>query len=234
MKIFTFGDGFATGHIWPEWPQILQTLLPDHTVINTAGVGAGTEFLVSNFVDLIPQFNDAVIIFQWPDTKRFDKLLEDHSWDEVIDNDSVYNFNRVYDHKQRSWWLSSASQQPDIKHYHKFYIQSQQRQAREHIWKTLVEHTCRSLNVQYVVTSTAHLEKFSRQSRYHAYRLDEVQPAPWVHLCWITETILPQLNCNVNSQRLKLLEKILSSHQWKAYDPDREQIWSNMMSQLNG
>ena len=52
QKIFCFGDGFATGHIWPEWPQILQTLLPDKQIINTAGIGAGAEFLVSGFADL--------------------------------------------------------------------------------------------------------------------------------------------------------------------------------------
>ena len=43
-KIFCFGDGFATGHIWPEWPQILQELAPQYQVINTAGIGAGSEF----------------------------------------------------------------------------------------------------------------------------------------------------------------------------------------------
>ena len=40
-KIFCFGDGFATGHIWPEWPQILQALVPQHQVINTTGIGEG-------------------------------------------------------------------------------------------------------------------------------------------------------------------------------------------------
>ena len=49
-KIYTFGDGFATGHIWPEWPQLLQALLPDYTIINTAGIGAGCEFLISELV----------------------------------------------------------------------------------------------------------------------------------------------------------------------------------------
>ena len=57
-KIYTFGDGFATGHLWPEWPQILQALVPDYQVHNTAGIGAGAEWLVSGFVDLIPDLSE--------------------------------------------------------------------------------------------------------------------------------------------------------------------------------
>lgn len=75
MKIFTFGDGFATGHVWPEWPQILQALITDHKVINTAAIGAGSEFLVTHFVDLMPQIQNSVVIFQWPNALRFDKLI---------------------------------------------------------------------------------------------------------------------------------------------------------------
>lgn len=234
MKIFTFGDGFATGHLWPEWPQILQALLPDHTVTNSAGIGAGPEFLVSNFVDLIPQISNAVVVFQWPSAARFDKLLENNIWDEVIDTDAVYHFNRVYDHKNRPWWLSSASQQPEIKRYHEFYIQLEQQQTRLRAWQILVEHTCRSLGIRYVFTSTEQQEKFSRQPEYRVHRLNEVQPSPWVHLRWLVEVVLPQLDFVVDLERQQKLEKILFDHKWQAYDPDRETIWNNMIIQLNG
>ena len=90
MKIFTFGDGYATGHIWPEWPQILKALCPEHEIINTAGIGAGYEFLVSNFVYMLPQLHNQATIFQWPHPQRFDKLLEDESWDDIIKNDTTY------------------------------------------------------------------------------------------------------------------------------------------------
>jgi hypothetical protein len=54
-KIFCFGDGFATGHIWPEWPQILQALVPNCQVVVTAGIGAGSEFLV--FIKILLLFH---------------------------------------------------------------------------------------------------------------------------------------------------------------------------------
>lgn len=234
MKIFTFGDGFATGHLWPEWPQILQALVPDHTIINSAGIGAGPEFLVSNFVDLIPQISDAVVVFQWPSAARFDKLLENDTWDEVIGNDAVYHFNRVYDRNNKPWWLSSNSQQPEIKRYHEFYVQPEQQQTRIRIWQTLVEHTCRSLGIQYIFCSTDHQEKFSRQPMYSDHRLNEVQPSPWVHMRWLVEVILPQLDCAVDFQRQQKLEKILLDHKWRAYEPDRESRWNDMIVQLNG
>ena len=117
-KIFCFGDGFATGHIWPEWPQILQTLVPDYQVVITAGIGAGSEFLVSGFVDQICNMRDSTVIFQWPQANRFDKLIEDASWKSIIASDPVYHFNVVHDMYDRNWWLSSASKDQTIIEYH--------------------------------------------------------------------------------------------------------------------
>jgi len=108
-KIFTFGDGYATGHIWPEWPQILQALLPEYQIVNTAAIGAGAEFLVSSLIDILPTMHQQQAIIQWPQADRFDKLLQDQSWHTTISNDSVYHFNRVHDSQKREWWLSSAS-----------------------------------------------------------------------------------------------------------------------------
>ena len=122
-KIYTFGDGFATGHLWPEWPQILQALVPDYTVNNTcSAIGAGAEYLVTGLVDLVPELANNLVIFQWPMAARFDKLIEDKHWFHVGKTDPVYHFN-FHKRPYGIWWISSASQQPQVKErglYHVF------------------------------------------------------------------------------------------------------------------
>ena len=231
-KIFCFGDGFATGHIWPEWPQILQALVPQHQVINTTGIGAGSEFLVSGFVDQIEDMQDSIVIFQWPSTNRFDKMLQDDSWQSTISNDSVYHFNVNSDHGNRSWWLSSASANQEIKNYHKRLVQSQQQDRRQQVYQTLVSHACRNLNCQMVYTSTLEQDKFSHSERFELLRQHQTQPSPIVHFYWLTEQILPHVNIVVDHQRQKTLETIINQTTWTPYDPDREKIWQQLLGEV--
>jgi len=231
-KIFCFGDGFATGHIWPEWPQILQELAPQYQVINTAGIGAGSEFLVSGFVDLIKDMQDSTIIFQWPFPNRFDKMLQDDSWQSTINNDPVYHFNVNTDHGNRSWWLSSASTNQEIKNYHKRFVQPQQHARRQQVYQTLVSQTCNNLNCQIIYTSTLEQDKFSRSTRFKLIRQNQVQPSPIVHFYWLIEEILPHVNIVIDRRRQKTLETIINQITWTPYDPERENIWSQIKNQL--
>lgn len=231
-KIFCFGDGFATGHIWPEWPQILQALLPQYQVINTAGIGAGSEFLVSGFVDLIKDMQDSIVIFQWPSIKRFDKMLQDDSWQSTISNDPVYHFNVNTDLGNRLWWLSSTSTNEEIKNYHTRFVQSQQHARREQVYRTLVLNTCNNLNCRVIYTSTYEQDRFSRSTRFKLNRQDQVQPSPIVHFYWLIEKILPHVDIVIDRQQQKTLETIINQTTWTPYDPDREEIWSQIKDQL--
>jgi hypothetical protein len=231
-KIFCFGDGFATGHIWPEWPQILQVLAPQYQVINTAGIGAGSEFLVSGFVDLIKDMQDSIVIFQWPSIKRFDKMLQDDSWQSTISNDPVYHFNFNTDLGNRSWWLSSTSTNEEIKNYHTRFVQSQQHARRQQVYRTLVSNTCNNLNCRVIYTSTYEQDRFSRSTRFKLNRQDQIQPSPIVHFYWLIEEILPHVDIVIDRQRQKTLETIINQTTWTPYDPDREEIWSQIKNQL--
>lgn len=231
-KIFCFGDGFAAGHIWPEWPQILQALLPDYCIINTSGIGAGTEFLVSGFVDYIPEMKNSTVIFQWPSPGRFDKLLQDDSWQQIINNDSVYHFNVVADTKQRNWWLSSASQTSEVTDYHQLYIQSHQHVRRQEVYKELISHTASGLNCKIIHTSTAAQDIFSRKTRFALTRLHEIQPSPVVHFYWVVEQLVPCMNLPVDLALQNQLGYLINNTVWTAYDPDREEIWANLLKQL--
>lgn len=231
-KIFCFGDGFATGHIWPEWPQILQALVPQYQVTNTAGIGAGSEFLVSGFVDLIKDMQDSTVIFQWPASDRFDKMLEDDSWQSTIDHDPVYYFNTNTDHYNRKWWLSSASNNQEIRNYHTRLVQPQQHAHRQQVYQTLISHACDNLNCQLIHTSTATQDQFSLDKRFELTRQREVQPSPVVHFYWLVEKILPLTDIAVDDQRQKTLETIINQTTWTPYDPEREEIWLQIKNQL--
>lgn len=229
-KIFCLGDGFAHGHIWPEWPQMLQALLPDHLVITVTGIGAGNEFLINGL--LSQNIANSTVIFQWAIANRFDKILQDHQWDHVIKNDSVYFFN-VVAQNQMHWWLSSGSTSAEVQQYHKFYLQSQQANTRLMDQQKLIESHVKYHQCHYVKISTEEQDAYSMQPRFSIVRGAEPQPSPEVHFCYLTEVILPASNIPVDHNRKNKLGNLVKNTTWVPYDPDRESIWSNMVLSLD-
>ena len=231
-KIYTFGDGFATGHIWPEWPQILQALLPGSMVINSAGIGAGPEWLVNRFVDELPEMNNSAVIFQWPQADRLDKIIEDQHWQDIADNDKIYYFNQ-YTKDTVKWWLSSKSTAVQVQEYHTNYIQAQQHTNRLKNYKILVENSLQNINCNYLFTSTAEQNNFSWLPQFRSVRQDQVQPSPPVHLAWLEQTILPNIDIIYNPQRLLFLKELVNQQQWIPYYYDRQYLWDNIILALN-
>jgi len=223
-KIFTFGDGYATGHIWPEWPQILAALLPDYVVLNNSGVGAGPEWLVNQFVNKIPHLHDTTVIFQWPQANRFDKLIEDTTWQNTADTDPVYAFNQ-----HNSWWLSSASTQQPVVEYHNKFVQTKQHASRLSTYKILVEQTLKNNLCNYLFITTEDQQNFALRSCFKNTRQSEVQPSPIVHLAYVNDIILPQLSgIKVDIDRYQEIANRICQHKWVAYDPNRAEIWNKM------
>lgn len=229
-SIFCYGDGFAAGHIWPEWPQIIQALLPEYSIVNCAGVGAGAEWLVTQFVHNIELMHNSRVFFQWPDSDRFDKLLEDDLWDVIIKDDPVYHFNVQTDNNQK-WWLSSASKQQEILQYHARYIQPKQHKQRIDNYQILIQNTLENLNCQWHYFSTQHQDFYSKQARFNGIRLAEVQPSPLVHFYYVVEELMPALN--LQSSLTNKLENLIKLQKWIPYDPDRKEIWDTIVNKLN-
>lgn len=223
-KIFCLGDGYAHGHIWPEWPQILKALRPDIDVTIISAVGAGHEFLISEL--LTNDIKGSLVIFQWPQHNRFDKLIQDQYWEEVVASDPIYYFNT---HKTISgtWWCSSASDTDIVQRYHKQYIQNQQSKLRQQNQKILVESYVRQ-QARYVCTSNAEQEFFIAKSKFAQLRKNEIQPSPLLHYYWLIESIMPAGQLALDRSISDELLKRISSHEWVPYDPDREEIWRNM------
>jgi len=232
-KIYTFGDGFATGHLWPEWPQILQALVPDYSVNNTcSAIGAGAEYLVTGLVDLVPELANNLVIFQWPWAARFDKLIEDKHWFHVGKTDPVYHFN-FHKRPYGIWWISSASQQPQVREYHEKFVQSEQHKIRLQNYQTLVRNTLENLNCGYCFTSTHEHQYYSTLNRFAEIRQQEVQPSPVVHYYFLIEKILPQINIVYDSARAAKLETLITAQSWQSYDPDSEEIWRDLVARLD-
>lgn len=228
-KIYCFGDGFATGHIWPEWPQILQALLPTHDMNIIAGIGAGPEWLVTRFVQELDNINNGYVVWQWPMANRFDKLIEDINWLQAAHNDPVYYFN-LHNNNDQTWWLSSASNSPEVIHYHDRFIQKQQHQQRLINYSTLVKHTLENLNCTTWFFSTVEQNQYSQQDRFNLVRQSQIQPSPVIHFYYCVEKILPGLN--LHSKVCYELESLIINQKWVPYDPDRAEIWQNIKNQL--
>lgn len=231
-KIYTFGDGYATGHLWPEWPQILQALVPDYQVVNTAGIGAGPEYLVHKLVQQLNKMQNSRVIFQWPSPDRFDKLIENDHWLDIVKNDPVYHFNIIPDGNRR-WWLSSASTSEQIQTYHNLFVQPTQHKIRLDTYKILVQNTLKNIGCKVYYTSLSEASAFGNQPRFQQIRQKEVQPGPPVHYYFLTEKLLPDTDINFNLARAQRLEELILEQTWQAYDPDRAEIWQNLVKKLN-
>lgn len=230
-KIYTFGDGFAAGHIWPEWPQILAALCPNYQVINNAGIGAGAEYLVHKLVENIQYMQDSIVIFQWPKEERFDKLVEDSYWKNLGENDQVYHFN-FYTSANETWWLSSESKNQDVVDYHNKFVQKQQHKIRSNDYKVLVRHTLENVNCSYLFTSLAEQQWFSQQSKYKSIRQNEIQPSPPVHFDWLMEQALPNLPIVFDSARAEQLKTLIYNQIWEPYYWDRNKVWADLLMHL--
>ncbi len=63
-------------------------------------------------------------------------------------------------------------------------------------------------------------------------RLNEVQPSPAVHFYWIIEQLVPYMDAAINPALQNHLEELINQTVWTAYDPDREEIWINLLRKL--
>ena len=224
-KLCCFGDGYAANHIWPEWPAILAALYPTTEYKNFGVVGAGNEFITSAIVTAYKEDPTAFFIVQWAPPNRFDKLLEDNSWDDIIKNDTVYHFNTTILNNQK-WWISSASQQYDIQQYHAHYIQEKQAELRTINYMYLASNLLKN---QSIFFSTTHMQSYSTQDRFNGIRQQEVQPSPFVHMCYIEEELLPLMPMQPTTKRLIELKNRIKQQNWIAYDPDRVEIWNKLI-----
>ena len=248
--IYVFGDGFATGHIWPEWPQLLE-LVVDQPVKNYAHIGAGNEYIFNCAVkSLLTTTTDDTILIQWADPLRYDKIIEASDWVELQSQDPKYKDinSEIYN---QLWWSTSGSDLQAIKHYKEFYVQPQQAINRSMLYMLSLLTLLDSKNIKnysffsYSFDYSAHnnyqdLKKLSwvdlnlgmdEWTQLTSIRGNEVQPSTHSQWQWLQANLLPKLQ--VNSDKVNKLNRILQYTTFSAYDPDRHQQWLNIKNDIN-
>jgi len=153
MKLLTISDGFGDSNIGPEWysdfvkwPEIIKLMTKGVELINLSRYGAGNEYISQCLKNNVHN-NDAVLV-QWVVPDRLDLVLGEHCnfWQQQIDLDPVYN-NNVLDINNDQYWLSSGSQNSNIKEYHSKYICLQQHQLRSQLFVDYAKLLCEAHNV---------------------------------------------------------------------------------------
>lgn len=229
-KILCIGDGYAHGHIWPEWPQILKIILPCTEIVVISGKGAGNEFLIDGL--LRHNVSNQAVVFQWASHRRFDKVIEDHEWDKIREQDLAYHSHSYKSH-DNTWWLSGESDHPKVKYYRDFFVQEQQSRNRMKNQQELVKGYLANKNCRYVKISTLQQEQYSRLPKFLNLRGNAIQPSPIVHHDFLCEEIMPALSIDYDKYRAEQLREMIMQVKWVPYNPDRVKIWWEIIEQLD-
>ena len=248
--IYTFGDGFAAGHIWPEWPQFLE-ILTQQKIKNYGHIGAGNEYIFNCAVkSALTATPEDIFIVQWADPNRFDKIIEDDKWKNLQKTDKVYAdinstvFNQL-------WWSTSASLLPEINQYKEIYIQPQQATNRSILYMLALSKMLDSLGIKHLYFFTnEHLNDYCKHNyqseleklpwidsdssmldwcAQFSDRGNQIQPAPIIHYRYVVEKILPRLKISLVAS----LEDLIKKYDFLAYDPDRDHIWEVFKHEAN-
>jgi len=245
--IYTFGDGFAAGHIWPEWPQLVE-VLTQQPVKNFGHIGAGNEYIYNcaTKASLSAKQTDMFLI-QWTDPVRFDKIIEDEIWHNLHRCDPVYKdiSMQVFD---QYWWSTSASQLPEITKYKEFYVQQQQSINRSVLNMITLSKMLSLMQIRHLYFLTYPTD-YSTHSNFeqlkqlpwvnfpygmddwtknHPSRGTEIQPSTLSQLDFIKSILLPDLNDTKFNAIRSLIEKV----EFKPFDPDREHIWATLKNEI--
>jgi len=249
--IYTFGDGFAAGHIWPEWPQMLE-LVTQQPVKNYGHIGAGNEFI---FNCAAHAFNNAcnedIFVVQWAEPNRFDKLLQDQTWATLNAEDVDYSgiLANVGNHR---WWSTSNSKLEAIRYYKEYYVQSVQSLNRTVLYMIALSKMLETKNINHCFFSTYELDYAGHElfstvetlpwtawpametySYKFSFRGKEIQPHPIIHLHYVIDYILPSLNLKLYKDKTSAIIDIVSAKMFEPYYYDRIQQLEDLKNEVS-
>lgn len=246
--ICTFGDGFAAGHIWPEWPQLVEVLTRT-SVENYGHIGAGNEYIFNCAVKKALLSNkDDIFLIQWADPFRFDKLVEDHAWVDLQQKDDVYrNINSTV--FSQDWWCTSGSTLPEIKQYKKFYVQGTQAINRSVCYMISLSKMLDSFGIKhgyfltYPFDYTAHSNykdlvnlpwidnvDMDTWTKNTGVRGDEIQPSTVSQCMWVIDKLTGFLN--IDQHHASKVLSLIQESTIIPYDADREKFWQDFKNKL--
>lgn len=155
MKLLTISDGFGDSNVRPtwysdffKWPDIIKLLTKHTELTNLSRYGAGNEYISQCLKNNISG-SDAVMI-QWSVPNRLDLVLDNNRalWEDQLKADPVYS-NNVVSIGNDQYWLSSGSQEPNVKEYHSKYICQRQHQLRSQLFVEYAKLLCEKHKVKH-------------------------------------------------------------------------------------
>ena len=213
-KLYTVADGYGCNHIYPMWPELLARILNIEWV-NLSVMGAGNEIIATQVIEALERETDpnqALWVVQWTQTKRLD-LQVDLANRELLDRiktDQVYSKNFITTKKNRTFWVSSASEQEWVK-THNDLILKDQHDSRSRMYQlaaaAALEH--RGADYKFMFTYDPYWSRnnliddskyvwdpmfyFKKNSRYADLDVGEIQPVSSIHLDFLEQYLLPEL-----------------------------------------
>jgi hypothetical protein len=201
-------------------------------LFNLSRYGAGNEYIAqclrNNYQD-----KNAVLI-QWAQPNRLDLVLdhdqdETQYWNQTIANDKVYN-NNIVSIGNDKMWISSGSNAPRVKEYHKKFISIRQHQIRSQLFIDYAKLLLENIQHGFLLTKTssylaetvnvnhnwfwhkkfAGMCEFRFESIYADLDLGLTQPIPLIHFDFIKQFIQPKFNLPWRNDRdIQTVENIL-------------------------
>lgn len=210
----TVGDGFCFNHYWPMWSQILAEIL-DCEWQNFSLPGLGNEAMANIVLDQLAHENlqNTLWVIQWSAANRVDFRVDtsDPAFLKQTESDPIYYKNFITTAKGRRYWSSSASILPWVAE-HRNLITHEQHQDRQQLFEMATTHALQNAGVKWQYISTPDMMAFLPHSRYLDLDVGEIQPVSSVHLEFLEQFVLP--NLEFDSDRLDTIrERTLQTDQ---------------------
>lgn len=234
MNLLTIADGFGDSGAYPlwykgylKWPELIQLATRGVQLTNLSRYGAGNEFIVEALRNNI-QDKQAVLI-QWAMPDRLDLLLAHNEyynfWNEVIKQDPSYSDNVV-----NGYWISSNTQNPDVREYHRKYITVEQHRRRTRLYVDYAELLLNKHGIPFKFMLTADspylstgnadnwifhhpwrgMDSFRTESEFADLDFGYRQPIPLIQFDYIQKYIQPNFDLPWRSEKeLKAVESML-------------------------
>lgn len=214
-KLLTISDGNGVSTDFRKWPVLLEILCAKSlSVVNRSVIGASNELMLMQLAEALEQQQFDHVIVQWSGANRIDLVVNDF-WRQEAAQDPVYHFNLV-ESNQKTWWVTSKSENPHVQEYHKKYIRMWQARQRSQAYMLAAAELLKSSNTPFsfslcydfefadpyrTVLETYPWVWHNKNSGFSEYRtvsrhsaLDQglSQPHTLIQLDWIDQVLRPQ------------------------------------------
>lgn len=210
----TVGDGFCFNHYWPMWSQLLAEIL-DCEWKNFSLPGLGNEAIANLVIDQLnsESLPNTFWVIQWASPTRVDFRIDCKSSEflQKIYQDPVYYKNFITTARGRSYWSSSVSGLPWVVD-HRNLLHKTQHEDRTGLFKLATTQVLEKSHVKWKYISTQDMMDFLPKSQYVDLDVGKIQPVSSVHLDYLEQHLLPDLQHDAN-RLAQIREKTVKTDQ---------------------